>query len=393
MRNILLILGFLFVAFTKIMAQQNIEDYTWEKMVDFKQSEILFLFDDQSIIYAGVSNYGLAISRDEGKTWLKLEIPNGPLFPSSLSKVQGNYFLTSFDKGIFYSMDGSKFEDMNFDLEISLLYASAVHLGDIYVAGHGGVYVLKNNSSTWTKESLPANYRAETLFQLEASSELMIAGGTNKVFIKKSGIDGWECADFDFRWDIRNLNIFNNAVIWVGTTGGGIYVSEDEGLTWYEDEQDIAEGNVIFMSKAQPDKITTISGKGIYQSVDDLNRINSPGFKNIEKHRDHYYAGTVDQGIYRLQLLPPPPPSTLLSILPNPSAGYFDLLLENADPDKEYSILFFDSSGRMFKRVVMPGQIRLSSGHIFLDLPPGIYNYNLLDKNSIIEAGRLVISR
>ncbi|MFZ1081908.1 MAG: T9SS type A sorting domain-containing protein [Candidatus Kryptoniota bacterium] len=101
--------------------------------------------------------------------------------------------------------------------------------GELYAGTLGsGIFYSYNNGATWTPLSpQPTN---ENVHALAISGGALFAGTTTGVYKLSSG--GWVAVNTGFRDTTVNTLLTQGNGLLAGTSGGGVYVSTDEGTTW-----------------------------------------------------------------------------------------------------------------------------------------------------------------
>jgi photosystem II stability/assembly factor-like uncharacterized protein len=158
-------------------------------------------------IYAGTNN-GVYLSRDTGKTWIGVNtgLPvNNAIYTIAF---QGNNIYAGTYQGVYLSSNnGSNWTEINNGLPVNNLqvYSLAIQGNNIYAGTHKGIYLSNNNGSDWTavNNGLPANTCFVGSLAIQGNN---IYAGINLIF-----------------------NFPNGGGL---ITGGGIYLSANNGSNW-----------------------------------------------------------------------------------------------------------------------------------------------------------------
>lgn len=385
-----------------LCGQNDFELFVWQSVVNFEKRDIMFLYNDKDDrLYAGIGCDGLMFSKDGGKTWERVNTSGQYFTPTRLVEENGKYYLTTLDKGVFESKNGIDFENISDSLPNLNVWGAAIHKGDLYISTSSGVFK-RDNKKGWEKELLPEEYEQETLFDIDSKSGVLVTGGQERIYVNHSG--SWEAASFDFEFDIRNIVVFNNKTIWVGTGGKGAFFSDDQGQTWNKVEKEGLEDNVIFLSKEEEKDLIRIGRDGLHR--DDLKIGALPVdiiFKNATYHKGIYFAGTVDEGIFALvqkiegNAIQAPAGNLYLNgenkleIFPNPSEGAIWVkVATNSDTSEPFRLDIYNMEGKkVFSNQIPSNQLTM----LDLRLVPGHYRLLSLQNGKVNQQGSFIISK
>lgn len=177
----------------------------------------------------GISNYkgGILQTNDAGKNWEPLSIAIGEgAFTHILLDPESNInartlYACGFGKGVYKSEDGGKsWQQKNKGLPATEPFAWRIHRrtndGALFLVlsrrsetgsgeGDGALYISKDGAESWTKIALPAGTNGPTdIMTTDNNPGRMVLSAWGR----------------------------NNAGAFAADTGGGIYISDDEGATW-----------------------------------------------------------------------------------------------------------------------------------------------------------------
>lgn len=248
-----------------------------------------------SIIYAGVADYAVLYSTNNGLSWS----PTGDKYLNvrSLAIAGDNIIVGTWGGGIFISSDGGiNWTQSNTGLN-NLYIISLLVKNDFIFAGTwgDGIFISSDFGNTWFQSSF--KYGRPYTF---ATNESQIFAATDKgVFFSTDNGTTWVSTK------ITDLEIFSIAVdndfVVVGTTGA-IYYSPDNGETWVKRQiplvtvQGLAiEGNLVFAA----------TNKGLYLSTDRGNTWNLKSKNEIFEtsfavfySKGNIIVGTSEKGIF-----------------------------------------------------------------------------------------------
>jgi hypothetical protein len=235
------------------------------------------LYNNSNYIYAGSSNHGLYLSSDNGTNWTPAGVNyfnityavtefGGYLYAAcelgvwrtsnngaywsytslnnttmySLASNQSRVFVGSHNSGLFYSAGGTGW--FISQLNTQSVKALAIN-GNFLLAGCGnaaGVFLSTNNGVNWTSTSL----NNKSVYSLSLYGNMAFAGTGSGVYIS---------TDSGYTWNQSSLNnelVYSLAVsgntIFAGTELHGIYVSENNGISWTQRNEGL--GNITIHS-------------------------------------------------------------------------------------------------------------------------------------------------
>jgi photosystem II stability/assembly factor-like uncharacterized protein len=257
-------------------------------------------------IFAG-GDFGVLMSSDSGKTWVKCNDGLNGNIVSLISK--DNLLFAGTDNGyVFKSTNmGGSWKILNFGLKCSRINCLALNDNKIYAGTNGdGIFISSDDGTNW--HSLKPGLENPYINTLTFTGNVPIAGTSGSgvfsynlkwnsinqglsateitsfveldgnIFVSEKGGGIYVTADGGINWssvnsgltctDVRALAVKGNK-LFAGTYGGGIYVSENKGETWNSCNTGIYQkyisaltvnGNNIFAGTCFPPSAPSIIG-------------------------------------------------------------------------------------------------------------------------------------
>jgi len=274
-------------------------------------------------LFAGSASNGIYKSTDNGQNWTHQAIENIPVVAMG---SHGNYLFAGCDyAGVYRSADNGETWTQS-GLGVQSVYSfvsqsNAVFAGTLNVTSGGRVYKSTNNGGTWT-ESIP--FLSKRSFVSLALSGTRIFAGSfflnmNNLFDPtRYGI--YKSDDNGATWSqttLNNKNVWslatNGNTIFAGTfelyaQKSGIFRSLDNGQTW--EQTSLNDRNVLSLVVAD-DKVYAGTDNGIYLSEDNgvtwtpFNEGfgSSPEVYGLFAGNDYIHAGTSTKSVWRRALI------------------------------------------------------------------------------------------
>jgi photosystem II stability/assembly factor-like uncharacterized protein len=286
---------------------------------------------------------GIYISSDEGWTWLLTSSlthatkffavgmnvfaasEGGELYRStdagmSWNPVTGNLYIGSFGafvfdgqnllvgcygsshpgfSGLFSSRDVLNSVDIGGGLGSFSINSLVVHKGNLYAATNSGGIFVYTNGLAWT--ALNSGLGRDDALAIVSNGRSLLHVGTNGGGVYRSTDDGTS-------WTPANDGLTNNHVtalawgtngLYAGTWGGGIFRSTDKGLSWTPLNTGLVNKFITSFCAAGTRMLAGTSGGGVYLSQGDYTGWNmmSSGLTNLYvhamiEHRSNVFAAT-----------------------------------------------------------------------------------------------------
>ncbi|MEP2668595.1 MAG: IPT/TIG domain-containing protein [Cyclobacteriaceae bacterium] len=185
------------------------------------------------------TNIGMFQSTDVGATWVLVD--NTKQY-GKMSIINGDLYLGT-DYGIFKSSDaGATWSLINSNLNNTPVMQFAEHNGNIFVAtAKPGILFSNDNGLTWTNRDngLVNPY----INSLAARGETFIAATNHGLFVSLGSPKAWSPVPTAPLLRYTSIITVDDKFI-AGTDSNGIYISEDDGLTWVNSNDNLSELSV-----------------------------------------------------------------------------------------------------------------------------------------------------
>ncbi|MEI6750000.1 MAG: hypothetical protein WCM93_12640, partial [Bacteroidota bacterium] len=240
------------------------------------------LISNGTSLFAG-GYAGLYTSIDNGLTWTVstaafpgLTAPNVPNIQSMA--VCGSYlYLGTSQQGIFRSANnGATWTAINAGIVTNPLqlayytFANLVVSGtDVFAGAIGqGVYRLINNGTTWTTQSGGLTAEAKNVLTMAIKDNILYCGGNDGLWgSSTSGTLSW--TQIKAGDQFRKLFV-SGASLYTGLGSKGVYLSNDNGITWTSKNQGIQGLSTRKIIKGNGSEILAATYEGmLYSSVDE----------------------------------------------------------------------------------------------------------------------------
>jgi photosystem II stability/assembly factor-like uncharacterized protein len=223
-----------------------------------------------NLVYASSLKYpfpqqgpgGLYVSSDDGINWTSIGLTDYSILPMAFS---GNRLIAgAWPGGVFISDDdGSHWTESSNGLE-QLPIMSIIKTGSLLytVSGTEGILISDDDGQNWRHitSGLPGSPGP-----MIVQSTTLIAGAANQVFYSEDNGVNWDLK-INTGYPITCFQVKGNS-LFAGTDGGGIFLTNDHGLTWHSVNNGMnsmaiqaftVKGSVIFTGTAN----------GLYRSTD-----------------------------------------------------------------------------------------------------------------------------
>ncbi len=271
--------------------------------------------DDNDNIYFGVTKY-IYRSTDLGLTWSSSTMAVTAVKAMQVDGKNNLYValipITSEHMGIGWQVSFHKYNCNSNTWANPCLFGEEVtgivinDMDEIFLSlcqSYGGTYgkdvLYSNNGITWNQLTV-----ADGLMKAICSDEngYLYVTGDKGIFISKNNGSTWSYLGNTIIVNAYSLFVTKGGKILVGTTQNcGVFRSTDEGITWLEDASIT---NISAFAQIKNGTIFACTGNGIYQSSNNGENWSLCGLPNmqvlsiIEASNGNIYIGTKDNGVY-----------------------------------------------------------------------------------------------
>jgi photosystem II stability/assembly factor-like uncharacterized protein len=275
----------------------------WKTFPDTIYSNIKLLTFKGDTAFAYDYSWGVLLSPDIGRTWVRVSarFSNKPV--SSLEPLGNDLFLGTGDSGVFRSTNnGSTWSALNTGLDWPHVGCLTTCNGRLFAGTEGGgIFQLNEAHTRWT-----AVNSGLTALQVQA-----LAGNGGMIFAGSGFFTGLYCtANRGLNWTVpdnplkaERINAFSQygQSMYAATGGQGVWLSMDNGSTWARNGLKDTAVTALAVSDA-----TLLAGTlqfGLYLSIDGgshwTKRIADQFITAVAIHDNTFFAGTNGHGAFR----------------------------------------------------------------------------------------------
>ncbi len=245
-----------------------------------------------SRLFAGLSDYGVYVSPDNGVTWTPISsgLTNRTVRCLTFSGL--NLFAAT-DSGVFRSsVERTTFWNWaNTGLMDSYIYTLAVSDTNLFAGTYNGVFLSTNAGSNWVHTSLPDT----VVLALAISGTTLFAGTEIGVFRSTDNGSNWTAVNEG----LTNRLVLSLAVsgtnLFAGTYYGGIFRSTNAGTTWDSVSTGLSYWGTTVISFAVDDKnLFAGTWDGVFLSTNQGTSWRAVGLP----HTDAFSLAVDDQFLY-----------------------------------------------------------------------------------------------
>ncbi|MBM2816474.1 MAG: BNR/Asp-box repeat protein [Ignavibacteria bacterium] len=307
---------------------------TWFQSNGISALEVLKIVAVNNKLYAGTTN-GLYKSTDEGNNWTQiLNLLNTDKFAVIGNKIvtvaDSNYLASSV---MCYSYDDGKSWTVNpYDITMLVVYCMDNLDSNLFASTTMGIYKKINNSS-WESITPSGSFPAQTFY---LSYSYILACVYGDFWITEFNKYNWKLTKIDSSKVKYIHSIYmNRNRIFAGTSGQGIYYSDDLGKSWLK--ANINYDFVVNCFASNGNNVLAGTNIGILLSTD--NGVSWTKFNNglrtlvtnsIAIDKNYIYAGFTNGGVYKYNanVLSVGEPSNFycnIRITPNPATDFIEI--------------------------------------------------------------------
>lgn len=279
-------------------------------------------YDGPELVMA--SRGGLIRSRDFGLSWQHQKVEanelnvfpeNYGIAPSMVDHKKGVISL-SVSGGLMISLDnGSSWQSFgpdNTPLVDSHVYSTAIYNEKVLVGTRDGLFITNDRGTTWSQSlTLNSAFRKSMISDIKVFDDEILAATSTGLARSSNGGATWDIlipphVNDQYHW-FYSLDKKDDLIV-VGTTRGIIFVSENNGLTWTQNNTGL--DDIIFDIHLSEDKIFIGQQRGGLIISEDkgvsftkINSSNTPTFPRgnsvsaIYIDGNNYFIGTRNTGI------------------------------------------------------------------------------------------------
>ncbi|MCD4696779.1 MAG: hypothetical protein K8S16_11120, partial [Bacteroidales bacterium] len=292
---------------------------SWEDITpDYYFPEIMdILIGSNETLYLGTWYGGVYRSYNNGDSFEQVNEGLSNTVPTELAlQSDGTIYAGQFwGGGVDYSPDdGGQWYQTNFPM--SGVNGLGIDNSDAIFASYNGIFYSDDNGLTWMERNNGLTNSAMINFKCFAFSQSakVFTGTVDGIYISNNNGEIWEnCLSCS---SIYHIELKDNIVL-AGTSGDGIYISEDGGNSWYQQNEGLENALVYSIAVDSENYVWCTTLEGLYRSLNDLVSIGSVG-----------------------------PSQKDLNIYPNPCDNFVNLYL----PESSFQnavVEFFTLNGRM----------------------------------------------
>lgn len=222
-------------------------------------------------IYVASRSSGLFVSHDNGATW-------DNTFSGSLNFLQafgGGLVMAGFTNSTYRSTDdGMTWAAVPGNLSGATDICRTAN-GDLHMATTSfGVFRSTDQGATWIPErdGLPAYspfYRWVTAIACASNGDLYCGTKAYGAYRLPNGSTQWTNISAGLpRWDIGGMDIDAEGRLWA-TTDGGVWYSDDEGITWISSNGQLANSTVYALTSGTGERVIAGTSQSVLFSDDD----------------------------------------------------------------------------------------------------------------------------
>lgn len=361
------------------------------------------LKSDGTQLFTG-TEFGAFKTLDDGQNW----IPIGRGMTAPKYKVpriirsfaiSGSNFFTGTDAGVFLSYNmGDDWIPKTLGLTSFNVYSLAPIGTRLFAAtdgtaSEGGLLVSTNNGSTWQSKNngLTEKYSTDVWSVFEIDSNIIIGTRAGNYISSNNG-DLWTQEDPGQKYPEGIITSFvkNGSNYFKGTSGAGIFLSTDKGLTWNTANNGLADWNVTNLTRYNNSIFAATKNNGVFLSKDNgtswtqINQgLTDLTVNSVEIHGNNIFAGTENSGVWIRPLdeivsTNESKDENLIKIFPNPNQGEFNIEFQETITSENFKLTVLNITGQ----TILSRQIFHQKEQINLELDPGLYFIKLVSGNN-----------
>ena len=219
------------------------------------------------ILYACTMGSGLFLSADNANTWNQRN--NGLTNPyvTAMAMDGGKLFSGTQGGGLFFSADtGKHWSAVNNGLTNLNITALAISAGRVYIGTWGeGIFVSTNDGNSWQPCNIGLN--CKQVNTIATNGQEMYAGTTGGVYHSNDEGLTWNPAGNELSgYDVSSL-AFCLQSIFAATGGHGVFISDNQGESWKRMNIGLSDSSVNILVLNNMSLFAGTSRKGVWMSA------------------------------------------------------------------------------------------------------------------------------
>ena len=365
------------------------------------QSPVYCFASIDDYLYAGVGNVGVIRTNDKGETWDTLRNGLRGLYPSSILSLGDDTLLVSTHyNGVFKSINsGEEWREISAGLDVDIVTSLARRGALVFAGTSQGVFRMNTKEEIWERVNLPkgspSNQYINCLF---VEGNLILAGGTENLYISKDAGQSWEALE-----GVTNFNITaiekNRGKYLIATSGDGILELSASFRSVNPSNEFLGENQATYVTALFTTNAKQLLKGTSNRGVINDSRVFNDGLGDFEirsliEHKGVLYAGTFRDGIMvfdsrleeltSLQVNQPNQIAAELAVIPNPAIDLITVSYSLETENTPVSIRIFAKNGRLVK-TVLSEEIHNSGQYAMRvelkTVPAGVYFCTLTTNN------------
>ena len=257
------------------------------------------LYSNNNFVYAGSSNHGLYLSSDNGTNWSPAGIN---YFNITYAVTEfGGYLYAASELGVWRTSNNGAYWSYT-SLNNTTMYSLASNQSRVFVGSHNSGLFYSAGGTGWFISQL--NTQSVKALAINGSFLLAGCGNSEGVFISTNNGSNWFSSSLNYK-SVYSLSLNGNTAF--AGTGSGVYYSNDSGYTWVQTS--LNNELVYALAVSGSNVFAGTELHGVYVSED--NGVSwtqrNEGLGNITIHslriaNNYLFAGATANGVYRRQI-------------------------------------------------------------------------------------------
>lgn len=355
----------------------------WQNLASLDSFAVQAITSVDEILLIGMYGGGMQRSLDGGVTWEASNEGTTSYFIQGFAQSDDTVFALSKEKGVFASSDqGQTWQGLNTHPLHRESFSIAFHRGKLYVGSYGGLTFSEDFGQTWTAFDLPPSVSSyNDILSILAVNETLLATTTRAIFLSLDEGQTWQAVLVS---DAENItSAYHNGQFYIGTSGDGLYRS-DNGLDWKKISGALPRQQQLFRAIlfVEEELFTSVSGARFLKDLEAYLDDSPPStITALAYHGSSIYAGTADDGMWKIGLENPLSDKEIFSleIQPTITDGNQITVTYKLVQDSPVQIRLLDQNGKQVATLLNGSQTRgdyritfeigdIETGHYFVQL-------------------------